>query len=678
MHQRSRRVAIAILLVLCAVLVAGFAIAPAKGANADPLALEISFPNDADGVVQPGSTLVVKVALTLRVHPSFLDDDWEGVIAPTLQLTTDASNPFINAVSITDSRINAGSSWLRLSGGLSYQLEGAESSTVFRFVGAGSSATGGQLTCPRGVASEGPDPAIAECVITSTNDLAEIGSLGEFEGRSLPRIRIPAGTAPGTYTVSARLTAAQSSHRFLGRFLAAECLANVDLCAEVGANRYVAVATFRVGETSGVQSVGLALSDREPTDDSDATTFPAAIRAGGSAFTELTLSVLGEGGGPAEASDIAGISITATEGTLEYRGCEEFDRRPRSSTCTMTQAAIAGLAGGATAEIDGLRLYSGSQAVESSVIATIDRRGGSPLDSDPVRVTFSGDVTRLEIDAPTSTLYYDGSGDGRDILSLTLRGVDPTGRDVGVPTVQLSVTDAAGRLLPSWRLAAEQDGGRIELEVFEELNLGAYVVHARDGEITAQRAFVVSGRPALIALTLQQTGRLDPGDRVRVQGRVVDQHGADVADGTSLQLSFDSIPATADALLISGQGGSRIVTEDGRFEASFFAIRRGRALISARADAVTASVEISTTSAPPAGPGIEALSQQTPGDFATWRSPRRGRASELYAGLATRGVASLMLWSGEHWFIYSEREGTPTPGSVDFQIESGDLLYLGG
>ena len=37
-----------------------------------------------------------------------------------------------------------------------------------------------------------------------------------------------------------------------------------------------------------------------------------------------------------------------------------------------------------------------------------------------------------------------------------------------------------------------------------------------------------------------------------------------------------------------------------------------------------------------------------------------------------------MLWSGEHWFIYSEREGTPTPGSVDFQIESGDLLYLGG
>ena len=678
MHQRSRRVAIAILLVLCALLVAGFAVTPAKSANPDPLALEISFPNDADGIVQPGSTLVVKVALTLRVHPSFLDDDWEGVIAPTLQLTTDASDPFTNAVSITDSRISAASSWLRISGGLSYQLQGAESSSAFRFVGAGSRATGGQLTCPRGAASQGPDPAIAECVITSTNDLAEIGSLGEFEGHSLPRIRIPAGTAPGTYTVSARLTAAQSSHRFLGRFLAAECLANVDLCAEVGANRYVAVATFRVGETSGVQSVGLALSDREPTDDNDATTFAAAIRAGGSAFTELTLSVLGEGGSPAEASDIAGIRITATEGTLEYRGCEEFGRRPRSSTCTMTQATIAGFAGGATAEIDGLRLYSGSQAVESRVIATIDRRGGSPLNSDPVRVTFSGDVARLVIDPPTSTLYYDGSGDGRDILSLTLRGVDPTGRDVGVPTVQLSVTDAAGRLVPSWRLAAEQDGDRIELEVFEELELGAYVVHARDGEITAQRAFVVSGRPALIALTLQQTGRLDPGDRVRVQGRVVDQHGADVADGTLVQLSFDSIPASADAVLFFPQGSARLVTEDGRFEATFFALARGRALIRARADAVTARVEISTTSAPPAGPGIESLSQQSPGDFATWRSPRRGRASELLAGLATRGVASLMLWSGEHWFIYSEREGTPTPGSVDFQIESGDLLYLGG
>ena len=111
--------------------VAGFAVAPAKGADAEPLELEISFPNDADGVVQPGSTLVVKVALTLRVHPSFLDDDWEGVIAPTLQLTTDASNPFTNAVSITDSRINAGSSWLRLSGGLSYQLVGSESQASF-------------------------------------------------------------------------------------------------------------------------------------------------------------------------------------------------------------------------------------------------------------------------------------------------------------------------------------------------------------------------------------------------------------------------------------------------------------------------------------------------------------------------------------------------------------------
>ena len=554
MHQRFRRVAIAILLVLCALLVAGFAVAPAKGADAEPLQLEISFPNDADGVVQPGSTLVVKVALTLRVHPSFLDDDWEGVIAPTLQLTTDASNPFTNAVSITDSRINASSSWLRLSGGLNYQLVGSESSTVFRFVGSGSSATGGQLTCPRGAASQGPDPAIAECVITSTNDLAEIGSLGEFGGHSLPRIRIPAGTEPGTYTVSARLTAARSSHRFLGRFLAAECLADVDLCADVGANSYTAVATFRVGETSGVQSVGLALSDREPTEDNDATTFPAAIRAGGSTFTELTLSVLGEDGSPAEASDIAGIRITATEGTLDHRGCEEFGRRPRSSTCTMTRAAIAGFAGGGTAAIDGLRLYSGSQAVVSSVIATVDRVGGSLLSSDPVRVTFSGDVSRLVIDPPTSTLYHDGSGDGRDILSLTLRGVDPTGRDVGVPTVQLSVTDAAGRLVPSWRLAAEQDGDRIDLEVFEELDLGAYIVHAREGEITAQRAFVVSGRPALIALTLDQTGRLNPGDRVRVQGRVVDQHGADVADGTLVQLSVASIPASAAAVLLSAPG----------------------------------------------------------------------------------------------------------------------------
>ena len=124
MHQRARRVAIAILLVLCALLVAGFAVTPAKGADPEPLELEISFPNDADGVVQPGSTLVVKVALTLRVHPSFLDDDWEGVIAPTLQLTTDASNPFTNAVSITDSRINAGSSWLRLSGGLRLSARG--------------------------------------------------------------------------------------------------------------------------------------------------------------------------------------------------------------------------------------------------------------------------------------------------------------------------------------------------------------------------------------------------------------------------------------------------------------------------------------------------------------------------------------------------------------------------
>ena len=678
MHQRFRRVAIAILLVLCALLVAGFAVAPAKGADAEPLALEISFPNDADGVVQPGSTLVVKVALTLRVHPSFLDDEWEGVIAPTLQLTTDASNPFTNAVSITDSRINASSSWLRLSGGLNYQLVGSESSTVFRFVGSGSSATGGQLTCPRGAASQGPDPAIAECVITSTNDLAEIGSLGEFEGHSLPRIRIPAGTEPGTYTISARLTAARSSHRFLGRFLAAECLADVDLCADVGANSYTAVATFRVGETSGVQSVGLALSDREPTEDNDATTFPAAIRAGGTTFTELTLSVLGEDGSPAEASDIAGIRITATEGTLDHRGCEEFGRRPRSSTCTMTSAAIAGFAGGGTAAIDGLRLYSGSQAVVSSVVATVDRVGGSLLSSDPVRVTFSGDVSRLMIDPPTSTLYHDGSGDGRDILSLTLRGVDPTGRDVGVPTVQLSVTDAAGRLVPSWRLAAEQDGDRIDLEVFEELDLGAYIVHAREGEITAQRAFVVSGRPALIALTLDQTGRLDPGDRVRVQGRVVDQHGADVADGTLVQLSIASIPASAAAVLFSPPGGSRIVTADGRFEASLFAITRGRALISARADAATARLDITTTAAPPAGPGIDSLSQQTPGDFASWRSTRRGRASELFADLATRGVASLMLWSGDHWFIYSERDGTPTPGSVDFQIESGDTLYLGG
>ena len=440
--------------------------------------------------------------------------------------------------------------------------------------------------------------------------------------------------------------------------------------------------------------------------------YPATISAGQT--TTLQLSVLNENGTASAKGSIASVLFTTSQGALTTNlggGCQTGG----GLTC---QLAVAGLD---TTNSDDIRVTiehpgrgkSGSAVVRATVISTT----GESFRPEPLTVTFAGAASAMAISAPTTGLLsfdtcdepdaVDGPSDcrvaadrdDRDVLTLQVTASDSADNDATVPTsnYRATITGPDGKRVSSsaiavtWPLRKDGDDegtdvtstdpldtrngapqARLDVETAEASKLanGEYTLELRAGALRATQTFRVSGGPATISLSAPE-GVPAINSQITLTATITDAEDAAVPDGT--KVTWADRPTGAMPVMIELSAGS--TTKDGQATANYLVIGRGTGYVTASAGDA-ADIVLLSVGAAARMEVADSLSSTRPSGFSSWLSEQRIRASELLSGI--EGVSSVLIWDNGVWLRYGVTAGgLVIPGSMDFLVNHGNVLWLG-
>ena len=483
---------------------------------------------------------------------------------------------------------------------------------------------------------------------------------------------------------------------------------------------------LRIGEVREVAEVklDLAVDKKGTTSTSDDTPYPSALRRQGDS-TRLRLTILSESGAPSHAGSIAAAQLTSTAGNLAVVDATLEGDSCAGISCTLNAANIN------ASNADELLVtlsHEGKTAV-AEVRATVFSTTGDTFETPPVRIALAGAAASIAVSAPTTGvtnvdaadldadgLISDGAAT-RDELLLAVTAADSAGNDVALPSgarrTRLLGPDgqpvAAESVRVTWPHRGDptkpftRSGGenppilnaksqaQVKIDVnrpaANPLASGEYTLELWAGQQKAVRTFSVSGGAAEISLS--DPGAVRVGETFSVTATFNDASGVAVPNGTVVDWP---------EIVAAGGGGPRVVqtskqtrTRDGQATASFQAVGAGSVAVTAGADCaeqLTSAgttviqcvvrgvrlVEIQPTEAAASSPA-EALTTREPGGLASYLGAERVSAAELLAGLPE--VGSVLLWLNGEWIRYGESGGEEIPGSINFRIKPGAILWLG-
>ena len=331
---------------------------------------------------------------------------------------------------------------------------------------------------------------------------------------------------------------------------------------------------------------------------------------------------------------------------------------------------------GASARItgpDGKSVAAGKVAVQwplrPNCAATLAAGDARPT------VDSAGVLSRSRIAAPTAASAF--AGDSTTICVWAgnrWRAYEPgVDEDFLIGTSDTVWVVSANELIRESGLTSE---GRatarlnVNAEASEPLAAGEYTLELRAGGLVATQVFRISGGAAALALS-EPEGRLSPGERLSVTATVSDSEGNAVSDGTPVAWSATDVGTSTVLVQISADTATR----DGSASAVWQVVGSGRSTVRAVAGqaANVRLVDVPAVVVAPAGPE-EGLSSHVPGRLSAWQGQGRTSAAALLAGL--EGVSGLLLWTPGGWLGYALRGGAVVPGSLDFEVKPGSVLWL--
>lgn len=495
-------------------------------------------------------------------------------------------------------------------------------------------------------------------------------------------IVIPPGTPDGPFTISGSVT--------------------------VDGQTFSDTLTVTVGTVDEVSQIEFDFDTR-----ADGTSYPASVARVGTTSTQMRLQILNENGGASARGSIASVFFTTSQGQLRASISGKGGACQTSGTlsCQLTNVGTTLTASNA----DQIRLTltapsnarPGTAIVRAHVVSTAGRQFTERLN-----VAIAGEFKTLRIGQPATSLLNVGTPDSgadldnRDIALLPVTAEDEGGNPVLVPGTLPTMTGGAVRAIPDHRLTIKGPDGKsnpagisarwlpndagtglqldtrgnpqIELDVDASasaaLQSGEYTIEAEVERKTWSQTFRVSSGPANIDLTAP-AGDAAVGSRVRVTATVTDADGRPVADGTEVSFAERSVGEGAVLILVSM---ARQQTVDGEASAEVLAVSVGTGYVTAEADDITDLELIRTVgaTAPTGATGLAAqLSSTAPNDFAVWVSETTSTtASRLLPQL--EGVLSIQRWVEGRWLRYAVVNNLLVPGSMDFQIPRGAVLWL--
>ena len=498
-------------------------------------------------------------------------------------------------------------------------------------------------------------------------------------------IEIPPGAPDGTFTISGNVT--------------------------VDGETVTDQLQVRIGAVDEVTSVEFGFDTQ-----ADGSSYPSSVARTGVTSTRMLLKILNENGGASARGAISSVLFTTTQGRLSasLAGSAGACRTTGSLTCQLTTPATALNAGNA----DKIRLTlthpGGDQTGAATVRVNVLASDGESYSPEPLTVTFAGMATELAIAKPSVSLLNfntcdsasdEGciSIDNRDVLTLAVTAADRGGNPTAVPSSfgLARITGPDGRAVGTDKIAVDwplrRDGddagdevtstdplvtrngapqARLDVNVEEtaKLTAGEYTLELRAGTLRTTQTFRISGGPAAIDLSPPESAP-QLNSQVRLTVMVTDEDGNAVPDGTAVTWQDRPVGATTVLVRLDAQR----VTRGGEASANFLVVAPGSAYVMAESGTVADAelLRVSAATAPRASLA-ESLSSTKPNDFSTWLARTRVLASTLLPALD--GVSAILLWEGtnEIWLRYGQTEdGRVIPGSTDYLIELGAVLWLG-
>ena len=486
-----------------------------------------------------------------------------------------------------------------------------------------------------------------------------------------------------------------------------------------------------VGDVDEVASVAFDFAtDIAPDDSTDTPTrnwtgddrpYPSRLDAGQS--TTLQLAVLNENGTASAAGSIDSILFTTTAGSLSLLS-PEGDCLGGGRSCQLPISLLNGV------NSDDIRiaLAHPGEAAAATVRATVIAKDGEEFSPEPLSVTFLGPAQSLAIsepDSPVLNIHTPDFGldrDDRDLLTLSVTALDAAGNTVPVPAearraelrgpdgeVVWSGSDGGAirkGIRVDWplrwrwrgisgiaedalrdtnfavpgiqpRMLLDPDGNlQVQIDVeavaIQPRAIGEYTLVLRAGTLSATQRFIVSGAPTAVSLSEPQgDGATAQGETITVTATVTDAEGNPVTDGTPVTWAEPRLVGERPVLV---QTAIDRVTTDGTASASYQVVGSGSSYL--RASAGTGSdVQLFNAPAPAAPPPnpAEALTRRAPGGVSVWLGEGQTTASALLAGIPH--ATSIRTLRAGLWLRYSVVDGRLIPGSFDFIVRPGDILW---
>ena len=522
-------------------------------------------------------------------------------------------------------------------------------------------------------------------------------------------VTVPAGTPDGTFTISGRVNATFSD---------GTTIAN-------GARGSLEVTIGKVKEVDSA-TLSLATDPGNPEVTGDEKPYPALLRTNGET-TRLLLRILNENGAASHAGSVAAVLVTSNAGnlgvldsTLEGDSCERI-------SCQLDNTMIN--AGNADRLI--ITLSHAGKAAAAEVRATVFSTAGDSFETPPVSIALAGPAESIAVASTTSGVLNvnavsedadgveDDSGDTRDELTLAVTATDSAGNDVALPTGarRTNVLDPDGKRVASsaiqvvWPHRANPDApvtgatattpnvpilnaaGKQQVRInvnspaSAPLKSGEYTLELWAGVKKAERAFNVSGGATEISLSGPSSVMV--GETFTVTASFQDASGAAVPNGTVVDWPEIVTATGTGQLVVLTSKDTR--TTDGSASASWLAVNSGSVVVTAGADCTSALNAAGASVATCAVSGVQLVSVQAlaaaastnpaddlternPGSLSTWLGSGRTSAGELLANLP--GVNGILLWLNGQWVRYGVADGQEIPGSTNFEVNPGAILWL--
>ena len=276
---------------------------------------------------------------------------------------------------------------------------------------------------------------------------------------------------------------------------------------------------------------------------------------------------------------------------------------------------------------------------------------------------LDGDIDSILVKAINEHQYTDADGISTEQAFVTVAGRALVGRDAAV--------EGRDAIVTAWVVDAHADANGIvgsakvhstALSTEEEAKIARAEAEA---EAEAKR---IAAEEAAEAERQRIADEEAEAERQRIADEEAEAERQRIADEEAAEAErVAELVAAVQAALEAEAAAAAAAAAEAEAEAAAAAAAAAEAAAEAAAAAAAAAeAEVAAET--------ERLSGMT--GFVGWLSATGTSASALFEALADDGATALHLWTGSTWVRYSVVGGAAVPGSVDFDVSQGDVLFI--